>query len=669
MERHHQTPRHSKTNPDRPSSRLTLGFGPNIPPEIRWSTVTRQHTFSRPNPTTSIAIAADLRTLPFVPSPFNKPSPSTTSIQTSKRPSTVDPPVVPAMAIPDAADAADVAVQDTSAGRSEKQLHHLCTLPLEIIATILECLVPQQPDIGETHPVSYEKLDEGELWYDHTRSRRGLWSMCQVSRQLLAIAQPLLYRVVALLSEESMFLFFRTLTDRPHYGPWTRYLSVHLTLTSLSVIRETRRAVGRLLRTFHPASTPPILMDPIRVALEIMEVSLPELSTYEGDFDDVPQVIVSFILMFLTRLDTLLLQVPVSDDDPEYDALFIKMGAARDHFRQFGDTPEHAALTPFQQIHTLLLQGDPELLALWDADDCDCDVPEVFGAQPRLYHAMFAALPALKTLEVSSDDGSWNNMLEEGHIFLSGGTTEPYLDGLREIYLHDSVTCPIHLHHILRNAPQLQTLYMTPRLDPRFDQRNHHHHHPPTEPDPMAFDVALTHHARNLRELDVGWYDCYGCYNLIGPEGRLASLASNTTLEKLCIQLAVLFGVSSMTSGGGGPALVDLLPPNLVELTLEDWWWSSLSVYDAMRHWRRQDKLAYYRENSEYRQRAIAMMAHFAAGFRARMGKLRKVLLLCKIPWTWEMAGSNGEVDAEFHFREVKEVFKAQGVEFSVEAA
>ncbi|KAK1833538.1 hypothetical protein QBC39DRAFT_254074 [Podospora conica] len=580
------------------------------------------------------------------------------------------------MAIPDAAaaaDPADVTIQDESTEQSDQQPLQLCTLPPEIITTIFEFLVPQKPDLGETRPVSYEKLDEGELWYDHTRSRRGLWSMCQVSRQLSTIARPLLYRVVALLSEESMFLFFRTLTDQPHYGLWTRYLSVHLTLTRETVIRETRRAVGRLLRTFRPAKTPAILLDPIRVALEIMEISLPALSTYEGDFDDVPQVIVSFILMFLTRLDTLLLQVPVCDDHPEYEALFIKLAAAREHFQQFGNTPEHAALTPFQRIHTLLLQGDPELLAHFDTDDCSCEVPELYGAQPRRYHAMFAALPALRTLEVSSDDGAWNSVLEDEHNFLSGGTVDPYLRGLREIYLHDSVTCPIHLHQILRNAPDLETLYMTPRIDPRFEERNHHHHHHvPAEPDPMALDVALINHAHNLRELDVAWYDCYGCYNLIGPEGRLASLANNTKLEKLCVQLAVLFGASPMTSAEGrgvaGPLpLADLLPPNLVELTLEDWWWSSLDVYEAMRDWRRADKLAYYRDNAEYRRRAVAMMSYFATGFRARLGRLRKVLLLCKIPWAWEMAGSNGEVDAAFHFRDVKEVFREQGVEFSVE--
>src|SRR5437763_1628810 len=81
---------------------------------------------------------------------------------------------------------------------------HLELLPTEILTAILELLVPQPPEVGETKPVSYEKLMPGEPWYDFTRSRHGLRSLCLVNRHLSTLAFPYLYRTVAILNEDAM---------------------------------------------------------------------------------------------------------------------------------------------------------------------------------------------------------------------------------------------------------------------------------------------------------------------------------------------------------------------------------------------------------------------------------------------------------------------------------
>ncbi|KAK0711941.1 hypothetical protein B0H67DRAFT_555832 [Lasiosphaeris hirsuta] len=549
---------------------------------------------------------------------------------------------------------------NTNTQCSPQQLLLLDSLPPELLANILDFLIPQPPEIGETRPVDYEKLVPGEPWFEFTRCRRGLWSLCLASRRYLALAQPLLYRTMAILDEDSMFLFFRTLTDRPDYGPWTRYLSCHLTLTRESVIRETRRAVGRLLRTFNAVTEPAILMDPIRSALSVMVCNLPVLSTRDGDFDEVPQVIMSFILMFLTRLETFLMQVPICDDHVEYTSLFVKLKAIRNHFAAYAaDDPDGAAPhTPLQKISTLLLQGDPELLEHFEGDDCDCEVPEVWGLQPRRYAPVFECLPALTTLEVSTDDGAWVNLVEEHRSFLQGGSTYPYLRGIRHIYLHNSIACPRNLFHILLNAPDCQTLYMTPRRDDAFDRGDPGDS---THAHPEALDVALTLHARNLRHLDIAWFDAYGYESLIGSDGRLASLPGMEQLEKLCIQLAVLYG--SAPAALETP-LAELLPPNLVELTLEDWWWFNLDVYDEMEDWGPVHKLSHYRQQREYRANAIRMLTQFARDFRDRMPKLEKVLLLVKIPYTWMVEEG---IPIGFHFEDVKAAFGLKGVEFLVD--
>ncbi|KAK5659747.1 hypothetical protein OQA88_958 [Cercophora sp. LCS_1] len=547
-----------------------------------------------------------------------------------------------------------------SAGQSDMPLQplQLEMLPAELLSAVLEHLVPQRPEIGETRPVSYDKLVPGEAWYDFTRSRRALWSLCLVSRSFYAMARPLLYHTMAITDEECMFLLLRTLTDDPSHGQWTRFLSVHVTLTRESVVREMRRAVGRHLRSFRPAREPRVIMDLINRALDVMTVTLPAINTSAGDFDEVPQVIMAFILMFLVNLDTLLLQVPICDEHNDYTALFYKLRNVSGHFNK-PDTDQ--SLAPLRKIHTLLLQGDPDLLNHFEHEDCNCEFPEVWGCQASQYHPLFEILPALTTLEVSTDDGSWSNlMIDDIGFFLSGGVPPAaYLKGIKHIYLHNSIACPQNLYHVLLNAPNLETMYMDPRKDDILERG------PPdegTEADEEALDVALTKYAKNLRRLDVAWFDAGGYETLIGPEGRLASLPELTKLEQLSIQLAVLYGTQPITVLE--TPLADLLPPNLVELTLDDWWWKSNHAFDRMPGWSAVQKVNHYRAQKEYRNMATQMLENFAVDSREKLPRLKKVMLLCRIPWTWMIEDA---VEIDTHFVETKALFAARGVEFLVE--
>ncbi|KAK3680648.1 hypothetical protein B0T22DRAFT_472519 [Podospora appendiculata] len=557
------------------------------------------------------------------------------------------------------------AISHISSSRTSKGLT-LASLPPEIVDLILDFAIPQPPEIGETKPVSYNQLIPNEPWFDFTRSRHGLWGLCLGSRAFSALAYPRLYSVMALLDEESMFLYFRTLAERPHYGTWTRYLSCHLTLTSEPVIRDTRRAVGRKLRTFRPASEPAVLMSAIRKALDIMAISLPHMSTVAGDFDYVPQVILAFILAFTPHLDTLLLQVPINEDYLDYSALFDKLhliaGPRRHQHPHFATSPyQPPSPHPFNNLTTLLLQGDPELLEQYEnSEDREFELPEIWGVQARCYLPLYECFPNLSTLEISTDDGVWSNLLDEEDLFLSSDSSHnhPYLNQIRHLYLHNSVTCPRNLHYVLRNAPRLQTLYMTPLRDrtyyrgPKEDSPDAH---------PEALDVALASHAPHLRHLDVAWFEVSGHEGMIGADGRLASLPRMHRLEKLCIQLAVLYGCSPATME---TPLVELLPPNLVELALEDYWWWNLEDYDAMGEWTPRQKLAHYRGSKEYRNTALRMLAGLAESVGQRMPALKRVMLLCRIPWTWMIEDG---VELDSHFDEVRTAFEAQGVEFLVD--
>ncbi|KAM7203232.1 hypothetical protein V8F33_002223 [Rhypophila sp. PSN 637] len=87
----------------------------------------------------------------------------------------------------------------------------LNSLPSDIIHSILDCITLELPTIGRTRPGPYESLVPTEEWYTFTRNRRGLGSLCRVSRKFSAYARPLLYRTVAIISVTSLVLFYRTI--------------------------------------------------------------------------------------------------------------------------------------------------------------------------------------------------------------------------------------------------------------------------------------------------------------------------------------------------------------------------------------------------------------------------------------------------------------------------
>ncbi|KAJ4303933.1 hypothetical protein N0V88_001533 [Collariella sp. IMI 366227] len=530
-------------------------------------------------------------------------------------------------------------------------------MPPEILALILEILVPRAPEIGETRPVSYGQLMADEPWYDYTRCRRGLRSACLVSRRLNEMATPLLYRLISIWDETGLLLLFRTLCNKPQRGTWTRYLSCHITLTRLTTIRDVRQDLDTYLNTFDPAPESDTLTAAAGNFVRMLARFLPHMIPREGDFDHVPQALLCFILMALPKLETLLMQVPISDEHKEYDVFCHQIKGIRELFSR------ELQSAPFQNIHTLLLQGDPELIAHFDHDECDCDIPEIFGAQPRRYAPLYASFPKLTTLEVSGDDGVWDNSLDEpdlphhlGGIFNNSNSNPdapapPILANIKHVFLHDSVAHPSDLRQLLLNAPRLETLYMSSRRDdtlrdPGEDSGGHAH--------PEALDMALASHAKHLRNLDLSWEDLEGYESLIGAEGRLASLADMTQLHSLCVQMAVLYGKPAAVLEY---PLLDLLPPNLVSLTLEDWWWPHCTPRRTA-ELDQPTKVAHYASQHNYRFSALKTLSQFARDVRTRLGRLKKVALVCRIPWTWTLEGA---VPIELHFDSLKEVFLREG--------
>ncbi|KAM7206161.1 hypothetical protein V8F20_002943 [Naviculisporaceae sp. PSN 640] len=522
------------------------------------------------------------------------------------------------------------------------------SLPPELIHSILDFVDLEPPSIGETRPVAYDSLSPGEDWYNFTRNRRTLLSLCRTSSQFLSYAQPRLYKTVVILDEESLVLFFRTIAGNAELTPLTRFFSCHITLTRQPVARNIREALAKHCDRSATAG--------LRVY------------RFSNISDRTPEGVMCFILLHLHRLETLLLQVPICDDyqEPEYTTLLTDLMIARNHFpdpplrhsvRVINGLSEHPIFrlppkTPFMHLKTLMLQGDPEMREYFENEGCD-EVPESWGVATMRYLPLCWISPKLTTLEISSDDGIFDF---PDVSFAAAGLS---LDKIRHVYLHDSVTSPHNLYRLLKNVPKLETLYLTARLDdgplPDLEYMEYDNS---SEAHPESLDAALTKYGQNLRHLDVGWFEIFGLGSLIGAGGRLSTLPKLKKLEKLCIQLSVLYG-----SEVAPVPLANLLPPNLIELTLADWWWTDIDAYDEMQDWTVEERLKHYRSKKDYRANALKNLIQYAADSLTSQPKLKKLLLLCHIPWTWTTGGG---MELDFHFDEVKKAFQKRGVEFQV---
>ena len=352
----------------------------------------------------------------------------------------------------------------------------LDNVPPEIIALILDSLLAPLPDIGESCPDAYNKLVSDESWFDFTRCRRGLHSMCRVSRRLSEMARPRLYFTVPLWDEAAMVLFSRTLCRKPEFGLYTRLFACYLTLTNPHVAQKFIDLVSLHLDDFS------------RLSLHRL---LRSLLGHPERFD-IPQILLAFVLMSLTMVEKVLLQIPTVEDLEEYDVLSTQIELIK---RLFCEEPDNA---PFQRIHTLLLQGNPA----FEHDD--------WGAQPNHYGELFASFPNLTRLEVSSDGGIWTPTC--------GNTQLPFMPKLRHIYLRHSAASPVGLHHLLLNAPMLETLYMASRNDDSPREST-------DDTQSKSLNIALANHAEHLQNLGIEWYSLSRFESLVGPGGHLTSLA------------------------------------------------------------------------------------------------------------------------------------------------
>ncbi|TPX07728.1 uncharacterized protein E0L32_010624 [Thyridium curvatum] len=535
-----------------------------------------------------------------------------------------------------------------SVGHPQQNLH-LDHLPPELLSQIFECLVPNEPDSGETRPVAYGQLNPEESWFEVTRRQSGLRSSCLVSRQFYTLARRFLYRSISIIDEVAMVLLLRTLIEKPAYGQETRYFSCHLTLTESSTIREIRKYAKEIFRTMDQQ----LLLGQTHPLLKYL-TTLHNRKMTMDEYDEIPQMILLCILVLIPKIDKMLLQIPLHEDDAEYRALLTHFHAVT-LMNTEGREKWRGHAVPCQHLTKLVLQGDPEEMS--DAEQAakeDGEAVGVDGSRAGTYWPLLTACPAVTSVEVTIGNGDWpeSSWFDQDKPLWASLPHE--LRNIKHLDLVDSFAAPRDVAVALSCFPQLESLYFEPKWSPENVGWE-------DEDDVITLDSALEKHGRSLRRLDLAWYDCSDCLISISEETILSSLPKLTNLEILYVQLALLF--TEGRSYKDREVILDfsnLFPPSLVILVLEEWWWND-SMYwfpsgNLQEEHVRPEKHLQYCASLEY------SLITFASICPNQLPSLKVVNFLVRLSRPWI---GGGPETMEQRLANVKSAFAKNGIEFS----
>ncbi|KAI9854839.1 MAG: hypothetical protein M1813_000855 [Trichoglossum hirsutum] len=415
------------------------------------------------------------------------------------------------------------------------------TLPTEILGNILSFLAPELPDVAG-RPLTANPPKE------FLRSRSTLFHMCLMSSRLEALARPLLFKTIVVWEADSLLLLWRTLRCRPDLSRFVHQMAFWITLTRQSVVKSVTKAAKERLES----SDLPQDQNLYRTLVDCHGI--------HGSVEhDMPQFIVFDVLCRTPHLTMLSLQVPKTLEDIPY--VYLMRMIARSHdlnvapARPVTSYDQSPGVSRF--LNSLQLCLDPCPLAVQENRSYR---GEDMGFDHQDFWPLFG-ISSLVRLHCWGDDAC------RGLGFLLGGgraRAPPgnYLGRIQELCLDASSSGPKPLYTLCKNAPQLQTLRVSPR---RHSQGNDFWGQVYTD----NLNQGLLMRAATLRHLHLDFYDLWEYHGYVRPYQMLTCLPRLCHLETLQVQLQTLFGRrSAITSNDIG----NMFPNSLVELTLDDIW-------------------------------------------------------------------------------------------------
>ncbi|KAL0465863.1 hypothetical protein QR685DRAFT_128928 [Neurospora intermedia] len=445
-------------------------------------------------------------------------------------------------------------------------------LPFETLTQIFShftLTLPNKSDVfPDYRPVRKNENENSEL-ARHLQDRRTLRALCIVCSRCRAVASPMLYHTVILHDAAALLFFMRTLLEDPLAGDIVRDLALLITFDNEYQEQDLFDCVklglwadlGQWLFGEAARKPRPREFDYIRVisdmwhndmlpvqirkrkslTIKLVNDLKRDLCKWSGKrtvdarppMHELIQGLLYCILRETPQVQRLLLQFPpVWGFKHNWFARFRKL-----HLRNTSSSPHFY----------------PSLVSLILASNSEAPSHLKKGYRPGGQFPL-QYFRSLETLMAVGPDSTFDPLHEN-------------IKSIRRLYLLDTELQPRTLGSILLKIPQNLTSFVLQR------RPSNPGHQPklldfPTKKVPTLSEVLLLKGSK-LPELSLILYYTHCFRNFIGLGKRLTYLPTLDRLEKLTIQMHLLFGD---TRGFSANLLVPRLPPNLVELNILDEW-------------------------------------------------------------------------------------------------
>ncbi|KAK0618978.1 hypothetical protein B0T14DRAFT_198475 [Immersiella caudata] len=466
----------------------------------------------------------------------------------------------------------------------------LDALPTEIHALIFEHLTPQLPAFDSATPrlQDVERRRDTTKWEGDYHERVSLLrDMRLVSSKIRDVVTPVLLKSVILSSRRRFVMFLRFLLEAPRNGVHLRNLAVFFTLNDEHVSERLVQRIARMLdpRAFNAGRC------------EVADAFTREFNRMLSDPGDrwCSPDIAEFSLLWMIRtapaLVQLSLQIPLNPNVPRssvglHDTLrsHKRIWDALDRVNELEESGEMK--TKWPELKRLQLRPDPEEHVHRQIEHRTHEPrqTEILNYRLAPHKRLLEAFPSLHTLQLASC----------GEVAMVGVIAAGYVhEGIEHIRLHDTVEGPRAISQLLSPevTPRLRTIYVRQRPKQLFAADDLFASDLEKEGQQLNLNKALALRADSLRELHLIFDYTFEYQYYVGPGKRLTCLPSLHRLQRLTIQLQLLFGHPNKLDHE--PDLGALLPPSLVELTIRDDW-----AIDAIaREQRRRTQLGYPNRN------------------------------------------------------------------------
>lgn len=472
--------------------------------------------------------------------------------------------------------------------RGSQPLARLDSLPVEILDLIFGHFAPELPAYSSATPRLHDndRRHNPNKWegkfFNHVSMLRDLRL---VSSRICAAVTPMLLRSVILCSRKQFVLFLRFLLESPHNGVHVRNLAVFVTLNNEYVGERLVKRISKALssgtfkkkRGGDAGQTEAI--DNFMREFKTMESSRRNQKG-EGRWyaAEVAELALFCMLREVPLLHRLALQVPLRADTPRWtiaedgvrhsrplwDILNAHLGGkiadsgtmSSDHPR-VGSSIKELQLRPDPNEHVYReIEHRQHETRLWGSTD-------ILNYRLSQHRHLLEAFPSLHSLKLASC----------GEVSLVGSEKDGYAHNrIENLSLHNTSEGPRAIANLLapERTPHLRSLYVRQRPKQRFGEELLKERELEKEGKDLNLCKAIALRADSLRELHLIFDYTFEYEYFVGPGQRLSCLPSLWRLEKLTIQLQLLFGNPHRLYSE--PDLVEYLPPNLVELTIRDDW-------------------------------------------------------------------------------------------------